>query len=182
MPCRTSDIFYIYSVISSMCYVNICFILWAHNEQNSIFIITDLQLKGCFCHVKVVSVFQEVNMEAAVTTPQMLPVNSRVEKYAVCSLHQHVLYLISKPWFLTFLSLSRSKHVLEAFEALRGNFHQIQTLTRRQKDHLKRFYRGNDMTNGNVIFKNKIDPLLRLRWKSLISQSSARLRPNLITK
>ncbi|XP_062313987.1 TRAF family member-associated NF-kappa-B activator isoform X1 [Osmerus eperlanus] len=62
----------------------------------------------------------EVNMEPAVATPQILPVNSRVEKY---------------------------EDVLEAFEDLQGNFHQIQTLTRRQKDHLKRFYRGNDMTN-----------------------------------
>ncbi|XP_041700339.1 TRAF family member-associated NF-kappa-B activator [Coregonus clupeaformis] len=40
-----------------------------------------------------------------------------------------------------------NKDVLAAFQALQGKFQQIQTLTRRQKDHLKRFYRGNDMAN-----------------------------------
>nr|XP_023858319.1 uncharacterized protein LOC111974646 isoform X2 [Salvelinus alpinus] len=39
------------------------------------------------------------------------------------------------------------KYVFEAFQALQGKFQQIQTLTRRQKDHLKKFYKGNYMAN-----------------------------------
>ncbi|XP_041807450.1 TRAF family member-associated NF-kappa-B activator [Chelmon rostratus] len=37
--------------------------------------------------------------------------------------------------------------MLEAFEAIQGKFRQIRSLTRRQKDHLKRFHRGNDTSN-----------------------------------
>lgn len=37
--------------------------------------------------------------------------------------------------------------MLEAFEAIQGKFRQIRTLTRRQKDHLKRFNGGNDTSN-----------------------------------
>ncbi|XP_033966402.1 TRAF family member-associated NF-kappa-B activator isoform X1 [Pseudochaenichthys georgianus] len=39
--------------------------------------------------------------------------------------------------------------MLEAFEAIQGKFRQIRSLTRRQKDHLKRFHAGNDASNGN---------------------------------
>ncbi|XP_034549228.1 TRAF family member-associated NF-kappa-B activator isoform X2 [Notolabrus celidotus] len=39
------------------------------------------------------------------------------------------------------------KDMLGAFEAIQGKFRQIQLLTRRQKDHLKRFHGGNDMSN-----------------------------------
>ncbi|KAM4558714.1 TRAF family member-associated NF-kappa-B activator isoform 2-T2 [Odontesthes bonariensis] len=39
------------------------------------------------------------------------------------------------------------KDMLEAFEAIQGKFRQIQSLTRRQKDHLKRFHGGNDASN-----------------------------------
>ncbi|XP_071211943.1 TRAF family member-associated NF-kappa-B activator-like isoform X2 [Salvelinus alpinus] len=39
------------------------------------------------------------------------------------------------------------KYVFEAFQALQGKFQQIQTLTRKQKDHLKKFYKGNYMAN-----------------------------------
>lgn len=37
--------------------------------------------------------------------------------------------------------------MLEAFEAIQGKFRQIRSLTRRQKDHLKRFNGGNDASN-----------------------------------
>lgn len=37
--------------------------------------------------------------------------------------------------------------MLEAFEAIQGKFRQIRSLTRRQKDHLKRFHGGNDASN-----------------------------------
>ncbi|XP_041858645.1 TRAF family member-associated NF-kappa-B activator isoform X2 [Melanotaenia boesemani] len=37
--------------------------------------------------------------------------------------------------------------MLEAFEAIQGQFRQIRSLTRRQKDHLKRFHGGHDTTN-----------------------------------
>uniref|UniRef100_UPI0037E79C91 TRAF family member-associated NF-kappa-B activator isoform X2 n=1 Tax=Semicossyphus pulcher TaxID=241346 RepID=UPI0037E79C91 len=37
--------------------------------------------------------------------------------------------------------------MLGAFEAIQGKFRQIQSLTRRQKDHLKRFHGGNDTSN-----------------------------------
>ncbi|CAJ1079301.1 TRAF family member-associated NF-kappa-B activator isoform X1 [Xyrichtys novacula] len=37
--------------------------------------------------------------------------------------------------------------MLGAFEAIQGKFRQIQSLTRKQKDHLKRFHGGNDASN-----------------------------------
>ncbi|CAG5865548.1 unnamed protein product [Menidia menidia] len=37
--------------------------------------------------------------------------------------------------------------MFEAFEAIQGKFKQIRSLTRRQKDHLKRFHGGNDAPN-----------------------------------
>lgn len=37
--------------------------------------------------------------------------------------------------------------MLDAFEAIQGKFRQIRSLTRRQKDHLKRFQGGNDTSN-----------------------------------
>lgn len=55
-----------------------------------------------------------------------------------------------KSSYFTCISLSLSKDVLEVFQALRGKFQQIHTLTQRQKDHLKKIYRGNYMANGNI--------------------------------
>ena len=40
--------------------------------------------------------------------------------------------------------------MLEAFEAIQGKFRQIRSLTRRQKDHLKRFHGGNETSHGNI--------------------------------
>lgn len=40
--------------------------------------------------------------------------------------------------------------MLDAFEAIQGKFRHIRSLTRRQKDHLKRFHGGNDMSNGKT--------------------------------
>ncbi|KAM3607035.1 uncharacterized protein V6R79_000907 [Siganus canaliculatus] len=37
--------------------------------------------------------------------------------------------------------------MLDAFEAIQGKFRQIRSLTRRQKDHLKKFHGGNDTSN-----------------------------------
>ncbi|TKS67267.1 TRAF family member-associated NF-kappa-B activator [Larimichthys crocea] len=37
--------------------------------------------------------------------------------------------------------------MLDAFEAIQGKFRQIRSLTRRQKDHLKRFHGGSDTSN-----------------------------------
>ncbi|KAM7407515.1 hypothetical protein PAMA_003306 [Pampus argenteus] len=37
--------------------------------------------------------------------------------------------------------------MLDAFEAIQGKFRQIRSLTRRQKDHLKRFHGGNDSSH-----------------------------------
>lgn len=42
-----------------------------------------------------------------------------------------------------------SQDMLDAFEALQGKFRQIQSLTRRQKDQLKRFRGGNETSSGN---------------------------------
>uniref|UniRef100_A0A3P9AF24 Tbk1/Ikki binding domain-containing protein n=1 Tax=Esox lucius TaxID=8010 RepID=A0A3P9AF24_ESOLU len=39
------------------------------------------------------------------------------------------------------------RNVIEAFQALQGKFQQIRTLTLRQKNHLKKFCRGNDLAN-----------------------------------
>ncbi|KAL0963786.1 hypothetical protein UPYG_G00313570 [Umbra pygmaea] len=41
----------------------------------------------------------------------------------------------------------QNKDVIEAFQALQGKFQQIRTLTLRQKNHLKKFYRGNYIHN-----------------------------------
>ncbi|XP_056144978.1 TRAF family member-associated NF-kappa-B activator isoform X2 [Lampris incognitus] len=56
------------------------------------------------------------NMETAVVVPPKLPVNNNID----------------------------NRDMLEAFEAIQGKFQQIRSLTRRQKDHLKRFHGGND--------------------------------------
>ncbi|KAM6985024.1 TRAF family member-associated NF-kappa-B activator [Aplochiton taeniatus] len=59
------------------------------------------------------------NMETAVIVPLTLPAHSNVE----------------------------NKDMLEVLEAIQGKFQQIRSLTRRQKDHLKRFYGGKDSFN-----------------------------------
>lgn len=47
--------------------------------------------------------------------------------------------------------------MLDAFEAIQGKFQQIQSLTRRQKDHLKRFRGGNETSSGNFdAFRNQL--------------------------
>ncbi|XP_071769813.1 TRAF family member-associated NF-kappa-B activator isoform X2 [Centroberyx gerrardi] len=59
------------------------------------------------------------NMETAVAVPPKLPDNSTID----------------------------NQDMLEVFEAIQGKFQQIRSLTRRQKDHLKRFHGGNDTSN-----------------------------------
>lgn len=47
--------------------------------------------------------------------------------------------------------------MLDAFEAIQGKFRQIQSLTRRQKDQLKRFCGGNETSNGNFkVYHNQL--------------------------
>uniref|UniRef100_A0AAZ3RDP0 Tbk1/Ikki binding domain-containing protein n=1 Tax=Oncorhynchus tshawytscha TaxID=74940 RepID=A0AAZ3RDP0_ONCTS len=53
----------------------------------------------------------------------------------------------SSPHTAPVASSFETKDVLEVYQALRGKFQQIRTLTQRQKDHLKKIYRGNDMAN-----------------------------------
>lgn len=48
-----------------------------------------------------------------------------------------------------FIYVFVSQDMLDAFAAIQGKFQQIRSLTRRQKDHLKRFQGGNDASNGN---------------------------------
>uniref|UniRef100_A0A3Q3K076 Tbk1/Ikki binding domain-containing protein n=1 Tax=Monopterus albus TaxID=43700 RepID=A0A3Q3K076_MONAL len=50
-------------------------------------------------------------------------------------------------FFHTLYFLFASQDMLDAFEAIQGKFRQIRSLTRRQKDHLKRFHGGNDTSN-----------------------------------
>lgn len=42
-----------------------------------------------------------------------------------------------------------SQDMLDAIEAIQGTFRQIQSLSRRQKDQLKRFRGGNETSSGN---------------------------------
>lgn len=50
-----------------------------------------------------------------------------------------------------------SQDMLDAFEAIQGKFRQIQSLTRRQKDQLKRFRGGNETSNGNFkVYHNQL--------------------------
>lgn len=50
-----------------------------------------------------------------------------------------------------------SQDMLDAFEAIQGKFRQIQSLTRRQKDQLKRFCGGNETSSGNCnSFQNQL--------------------------
>lgn len=56
---------------------------------------------------------------------------------------------LNNDWFIA-LILSSSQEMLEAFEAVQGKFRQIRSLTRRQKDHLKRFHGGSEASNGNI--------------------------------
>lgn len=53
--------------------------------------------------------------------------------------------------FSLFIYLFVSQDMLDAFEAIQGKFRQIRSLTRRQKDHLKRFHAGNETSNGNMV-------------------------------
>lgn len=45
-----------------------------------------------------------------------------------------------------------SEDVLDTFQEIQGTFQRIQTLARRQKDHLKRIHKGNDAASGNFIY------------------------------
>ena len=56
--------------------------------------------------------------------------------------------------------------MLDAFEAIQGKFRQIRSLTRRQKDHLKRFHGGNDASNGNININQSI-PAIFLKGPNL---------------
>lgn len=51
---------------------------------------------------------------------------------------------------LLLLYLFVSQEMREAFEAIEGKFRQIRSLTKRQKDYLKRFHGGSDASNGNI--------------------------------
>lgn len=51
-----------------------------------------------------------------------------------------------KGYFYLFVS----QGMLDAFEEIQGKFRQIRSLTRRQKDHLKRFHGGNDTSHGTI--------------------------------
>ncbi|XP_041927453.1 TRAF family member-associated NF-kappa-B activator isoform X1 [Alosa alosa] len=45
------------------------------------------------------------------------------------------------------VSGSETENILEAFQEIQGKFQLIRTLTKKQKDHLKRIHRGNDSAN-----------------------------------
>ncbi|XP_017547747.1 TRAF family member-associated NF-kappa-B activator isoform X2 [Pygocentrus nattereri] len=45
------------------------------------------------------------------------------------------------------ISGMKTEDVLDALQEIQGTFQRIQTLTRRQKDHLKRIHKGNDTAN-----------------------------------
>lgn len=53
---------------------------------------------------------------------------------------------------VTCLSLWLSEDVLGALQEIQGTFQRIQTLSRRQKDHLKRIHNGKETTNGSIFF------------------------------
>lgn len=44
-----------------------------------------------------------------------------------------------------------SQEMADVFEAIQGNFRQIRSLTRRQKDHLKRFHGESDTSRGTSV-------------------------------
>lgn len=49
-----------------------------------------------------------------------------------------------------YVFLGVSQDMLAAFEAIQGKFRQIQTLTTKQKHHLKRFHGSYDNSNGKI--------------------------------
>ncbi|XP_072541832.1 TRAF family member-associated NF-kappa-B activator [Salminus brasiliensis] len=51
------------------------------------------------------------------------------------------------PRMLPGVSGMKTEDVLDAFQEIQGTFQRIQTLARRQKDHLKRIHKGNDTAN-----------------------------------
>lgn len=69
-------------------------------------------------------------------------------------------------FFSLFIYVFVSQDMLEAFEAIQGKFRQIRSLTRRQKDHLKRFHGGSDASNGNINIY-QILPAVSLRHLNL---------------
>lgn len=54
--------------------------------------------------------------------------------------------------FCNAFSLRLSEDVLGALQEIQGTFQRIQTLSRRQKDHLKRIHNGKEAANGNIFF------------------------------
>lgn len=58
--------------------------------------------------------------------------------------------LLRNDFFKIIFYLFVSQDMLDAFEEIQGKFRQIRSLTRRQKDHLKRFHGGNDTSTGTI--------------------------------
>ncbi|XP_063070122.1 TRAF family member-associated NF-kappa-B activator isoform X1 [Engraulis encrasicolus] len=48
-------------------------------------------------------------------------------------------------------SCNKTEDILEAFQEVQGKFQQIRSLTKRQKDHLRRIHRGKDHANGTPV-------------------------------
>lgn len=72
----------------------------------------------------------------------------------MCQSFFKAMNIMVKEWFffcsLLLLYLFVSQEMREAFEAIEGKFRQIRSLTKRQKDNLKRFHGGSDASNGNI--------------------------------
>ncbi|KTG35975.1 hypothetical protein cypCar_00024302, partial [Cyprinus carpio] len=58
-----------------------------------------------------------------------------------------ILILKDSSRHLLSFSLSISENALDTWQEIQGTFQRIQTLTRRQKDHLKRIHKGNETAN-----------------------------------
>ncbi len=102
--------------------------------------------------LNVMCLFQENMGTAAVAVAPNMPVNSSVDQYVSLTAQKKskTLQLNSGCVFSLFIYRFVSQDMVEAFDAIEGKFRQIRSLTRRQKDHLKRFHGGSDTSNGNI--------------------------------
>ena len=91
---------------------------------------------------------QKENADRALAAPPWPALKSPPDRYLAPLGYREPLGSRSAEPLTSDCGLSCSQSMLEVFEAIQGRFQQIQILTRRQKDHLRRF-QGGDLSSGN---------------------------------
>ncbi|KAK7938509.1 hypothetical protein WMY93_001835 [Mugilogobius chulae] len=85
-----------------------------------------------------------------------LPAGSAANWYVRLCILFYKLFLLLCRFYFTIVFVFVSQDMQDAFEAIQVKFRKIKSLTRRQKDHLKRFNGGNDTLNADQRFSMPI--------------------------